>query len=110
MCKRYCCPPELPLVTCFLELAVARRVDLGLSSGEHLELAVARRVDLGLSSGEHIVRRHVADGTVQAYGVVVLHVSLNQTNASSLVSGVPGRMHSDFSDLCQRSSLPFDCG
>ncbi len=92
MCKRYCCPPELPLVTCFLELAVARRVDLGLSSGEH------------------IVRRHVADGTVQAYGVVVLHVSLNQTNASSLVSGVPGRMHSDFSDLCQRSSLPFDCG
>jgi hypothetical protein len=25
------------------------------------------------------VRRHIADGTVQAHGVVVIHVGLNQT-------------------------------
>jgi len=30
--------------------------------------------------------------------------------ASSRDSGVPGRMHSLFSDLCQRSILPLDCG
>src|SRR5207245_11322495 len=61
MCKRrYCRPPELPLVTGFLELAVARSVDLGLSPDEH------------------IVRRHIADGAMQAYGVVVLHVGLHQ--------------------------------
>jgi hypothetical protein len=36
-----------------------------------LDLAIAGRVDLGLSPGEHIVRRHIADGTVQTHGVVV---------------------------------------
>src|SRR2546428_13931113 len=61
ICKRrYCRPPELPLVTGFLDLAVARSVDLGLSPDEH------------------IVRRHIADGAMQAYGVVVIHVGLNQ--------------------------------
>jgi hypothetical protein len=30
--------------------------------------------------------------------------------ASSADSGVPCRMHSLLSDLCQRSSFPFDCG
>src|SRR5437879_8662615 len=65
MCKRrYCRPPELPLVTGFLELAVARSVDLGLSPNEH------------------IVRRHIADGAMQAYGVVVSHVGLNQAQRS----------------------------
>jgi hypothetical protein len=44
-----------------------------------LELAIACGVDLGLSAGEHILRRHLADGTVQTYGVVMLHVGLNQT-------------------------------
>src|SRR5205807_7340036 len=43
-----------------------------------LELAVARSMDLGLSPDEHIVRRHIADGAMQAYGVVVIHVGLNQ--------------------------------
>ena len=54
MCKRRCgLPPELPLVTRFLELTIAGRVDLSLSPGEH------------------IVRRHIADSTVQTYGVVM---------------------------------------
>src|SRR5580692_12302689 len=61
MCKRGGCPPKLPLLT------------------RLLELAIAGRMNLGLASGEHIVWRHIADGTVQAYGVVVIHVGLNQT-------------------------------
>ncbi len=44
-----------------------------------LQLAIACRVNLRLAPGEHIVRRHIADGTVQTYGVVMLHVGLNQT-------------------------------
>ena len=75
-----------------------------------LKLAIACRVDLGLSPGEHIVWCYVADSAVQAHGVVVMHVGLNQTHRVSLVNGVPGLMHSAFSDLCQRSSFPFDCG
>ena len=67
-------------------------------------------MDLSLSSGEHIVRRHVADGAVQAHGVVVIHVGLNQ--APRIFPGQrcqrPNALA--FSDLCQRSSLPFDCG
>jgi hypothetical protein len=63
MCKRRsCCPPELPLVSRFLELAITCRVNFSLSAGEH------------------IVRRHIADGAVQANGVVVIHVGLNQTH------------------------------
>src|ERR1700676_5119554 len=47
MCKqRYGRAPELPLVT------------------RLLELAIARRVDLGLSPGKHILRRHITDGAV----------------------------------------------
>ena len=59
MCKRDGCPPELPLMTCLLEFAIACRVNLGLSSGEH------------------IVRRHISDGAVQSHGVVVIHIGLN---------------------------------
>jgi hypothetical protein len=40
--------------------------------------------------------------------VVGLHIALDQPPASSGVSGVQGRTHSLFSDLCQR--FPFDCG
>jgi hypothetical protein len=29
---------------------------------------------------------------------------------SSIDKGTPGRTHSPFSDWCQRSILPFDCG
>ena len=46
----------------------------------YLELAIAGLMNFGLSPGEHIVRCHLADGTVQAYGVVVIHVGLNQTH------------------------------
>ncbi len=52
-----------------LELSLAARL---------FQLAIACGVNLGLSSGEHIVRRHIADGTVQTHGVVVIHVGLNQ--------------------------------
>src|SRR6266851_1370592 len=60
ICKRDCCPPELPLMA------------------RLFQLAIACSVDLGLSPGEHIVRRHIADGAVQAYGIVVIDVGLNQ--------------------------------
>ena len=64
MCKQRCLllPAELSLTTCLLQLAIACGVDLGLSASEH------------------IVRRHIADGTVQAHGVVVIHVVLNQAS------------------------------
>ena len=54
--------PELSLMACFFELAIACRMNFSLSAGEH------------------IVRCHIADGAVQAYGVVVVHVGLNQAH------------------------------
>jgi len=60
MCKRDCCPPKLPLMA------------------RLFQLAIACSVGLGLSPGEHIVRRYIADGAVQAYGIVVIDVGLNQ--------------------------------
>src|SRR5450759_3865363 len=42
------------------------------------QLAIASRVNLGLSSSQHILRRHIADRAVQANGVVAIHVALNQ--------------------------------
>ena len=42
------------------------------------ELAIACRMNFGLPAGEHILRRHIADGAVQAHGVAVLHVGLHQ--------------------------------
>src|SRR5207249_7347264 len=47
---------------------------------------------------------------VQADIVVMLDVAPTRRLASSSDSGVPGRMHSPLSDLCQRSIFPFDCG
>ena len=44
-----------------------------------LQLSIPCSMDLDLSTGEHIVRRDIADGTMQAHGVVVIHVVLNQT-------------------------------
>jgi hypothetical protein len=35
-------------------------------------------MDLSLTSGEHILRGHVTDRAMQAHGVVVIHVALNQ--------------------------------
>jgi hypothetical protein len=35
-----------------------------------LQLVIARRVDLSGSPGNHIVRGHITNGAVQAYGVV----------------------------------------
>ena len=62
MCKqRSGFPLELPTVTRFFELAIACRVNLSLSAGEH------------------IVRRDIADGAMKTHGVVVIHVGLNQT-------------------------------
>ncbi len=58
----------------------------------------------------HVPRCHVADRTVQPDAVIAIHILLNQAFASSSDNGVPGRMHSLFSDSCQRSSFPFDCG
>ena len=54
-------PPELSLMARFLELAIACRMNFSLSTGEH------------------VVRSHITDGAVQAHGVVVVHVGLNQT-------------------------------
>ena len=76
----------------------------------HLQLPISLRMDLLLTAGEPVLRRDVANGTVQADIVVMLDVALHQRRASSSDSGVPGRMHSPFNDLCHRSILPFDCG
>src|SRR5215212_9174314 len=43
-----------------------------------LQLAIPRRMDLHLSPVLHICRRDKSDGTVQAHGIVVLHVLLDQ--------------------------------
>ena len=43
-----------------------------------LEFAIACGVNFALSAGEHVVRRHIADRAVQAHGVVMLYVGLNQ--------------------------------
>jgi hypothetical protein len=52
-------------------------VTLALLSGG-FQLAVAFRVDFLLTPRQHILRRDVADGTVQADVVVMLDVSLHQ--------------------------------
>ncbi|MFY9532275.1 MAG: hypothetical protein WBC04_19495 [Candidatus Acidiferrales bacterium] len=63
MCKqRGLLPAELSLTPCLLQLAIACGMDLGLSPGEH------------------IVRRHIADGAVKTYSIVVIHVGLNQAS------------------------------
>jgi hypothetical protein len=43
-----------------------------------VQLAITRCMDLSLSSRQHILRRHVTDRAVQAHGVVVIYVELNQ--------------------------------
>ena len=73
---------------------------LTLLSGS-FQLTVALGMDFYLSPCEHIVWRHIADGAVQPDIVVTVHILLDQA--------FPGRMHSLFRDLCQRSSFPFDC-
>lgn len=59
---RCCCSPELSLTACFLKLAITHSVNLGVSTSEH------------------IARCHIANGASQAYGVVVIHVGLNQAH------------------------------
>src|SRR5215813_1011594 len=44
-----------------------------------LQFVVAGSMDLYLSPSQHILRRHIADRAVQAHGVVVLHITLDQT-------------------------------
>ena len=43
-----------------------------------LQLPVALSMDLRLSAHEHVLRRDVTNGTVQAYVVVVLDVTMSQ--------------------------------
>jgi hypothetical protein len=43
-----------------------------------LQLPVALSMDLRLSAYEHVLRRDVTNGTVQAYVVVVLDVTMSQ--------------------------------
>ena len=75
------------------------------------QLAIARGKDLGLASLQLGQRRDIADGAVQPHPVVMIHVGLHQAaRIFHRQRGTPGRMHSSFSDLCQRSILPFDCG
>src|ERR1700693_4993342 len=42
------------------------------------QLTITRRMNLRLSSLQHILRRHIADCAVQTHRVVALHVALNQ--------------------------------
>src|SRR5215471_17226494 len=43
-----------------------------------LQLPISLTMDLLLTAGEHVLRRDVANGTVQADVVVILHVALHQ--------------------------------
>jgi hypothetical protein len=82
---------------------------LTLLSGR-FQLAVAFDVDPLLPTSQHILQCDVAGGAVQTDVIVVIYVACDQTPCISSDNGVPGRMHSLFSDLCQRSIFPFDCG
>ena len=73
-----------------------------------LQFPVPLILNLLLVPGEHVFGRDVTDGAIQTHVVVMLYVTLTRRRASSSDSGVPGRMHSPLSDLCQRSILPFD--
>src|SRR4051794_35315677 len=70
-----------------------------------LQLPIPLGMDLLLMPGEHVLRRDIANRTVQANVVVMLDVALHQSPRIFSDSGVPGRMHSPLSDLCQRSSF-----
>jgi hypothetical protein len=83
------------------------RTNLPLLS-RRLQLPIPIGVDLLLTPGEHVLRRDVAHRAVQADVVVMLDVASTRRRASPSDSGVPGRMHSPLSDLCQRSIFPFD--
>jgi hypothetical protein len=51
--------------------------------------------------------RHIDEGTVQGYGIVMIQRSLNQAPRIFHRAGCKGP-DADFNDLCQRSSLLFD--
>ena len=73
-------PPIMPATSRRLAACSSRgllAVTLALLSGG-FQLAVAFRVDFLLTPRQHILRRDVADGTVQADVVVMLDVSLHQ--------------------------------
>ena len=74
------------------------------------QLPVPFGVNLMLATGEHILRRDIADGTVQAGLIVMLDVALREASRIIQRKRCPRRMHSLFSDLCQRSIFPFDWG
>ena len=75
-----------------------------------VQLPIPLGLNLLLVPGEHVLWSDVADGTVQANVVVMLHITLYQAPCIFQRQRLPGRMHSPFNDLCQRSILPFDCG
>ncbi len=55
------------------------------------------------------VRCHIADGTVEAYGVVVIHVGLNQTqHIDGVPIPVPVASHLN-SDVARASAVPSNC-
>jgi hypothetical protein len=57
-----------------------------------------------------VVGRDVSDGALKTHGVVVVDVFGDEAAGLLVVEGVPGRMQSALSDLCQRSILPLDWG
>lgn len=74
------------------------------------ELTFALGKDEELATFKLVFGRHVADGPVQALLIMFITNRLTNRRASVRESGVPGRMHSPFSDLCQRSIFPLLCG
>jgi hypothetical protein len=73
-----------------------------------LQLPIPLRMDLLLTPGEHVLRRDVADVTVQANVVVMLDIAIHQ---SPCIVQRQWRSRPDalpLSDLCQRSIFPFD--
>ena len=75
-----------------------------------LQLPISLRVDLLLTPGEHVLRRDVANGTVQADIVVMFHVAFHQLPR---ILQRQRRSRPDALSLerfGQRSIFPFDWG
>jgi hypothetical protein len=78
-------PTNLPLFSCLLQLPISFSIDFRLTAREH------------------VTRRYVANDRSSGHCCNVQRCPSLSRLASSRDSGVPGRMHSPFSDLCQRS-------
>ena len=74
------------------------------------EFLIASGKDCLFLASEFVSWGDVADRGVKAHGVVVFDEANDQATGVLEVQGMPGRMQSVLSDLCQRSIFPLLCG